>query len=88
MQLWDLVTGRPACAPLQTGSGPAGGVYGVAFSHDGTLLASGGYDGTIRLWHLATGRPAGTPIQTYSSVCGGVFGVAFSPDGTLLASAD
>ena len=64
VRLWNPATGRPVGAPLQTGSGPVGGVYGVAFSPDGKLLASAGGDGTVRLWNPATGRPAGAPLQT------------------------
>ena len=38
---------RPVGAPLQTGA--LNGVFGVAFSPDGKLLASGGADGAVRL---------------------------------------
>src|SRR5262249_46446472 len=75
----------PVGAPLQTGSGPAGGVYGVAFSRGGKLLASAVGDGTVRLWNPATGRPAGKALHA-TSVRNGVAWVAFSPDGKLLAS--
>jgi hypothetical protein len=61
-------------------------VSSVAFSHDGTLLASAGADGTVRLWNPATERPVGAPL--HASARHGVNEVAFSPDGTLLASAE
>ena len=63
------------------GEGP---VLSVAFSLDGTLLASGSYgDAPIRLWEVATGvekTTLGDPAVVGS--------IAFSPDGKLLASSD
>ena len=71
-------------AALQTHSGP-NGVLSVAFSPDGTLLATAGGDGRVRLWNPVTGQPVGAPIQASAQT--GVSAVAFSPDGKLLASA-
>ena len=57
-------------------------VLSVSFSRDGTLLASGSWDGTVKLWDMAT-RQSFTTLDEHTS---GVSSVSFSRDGTLLAS--
>jgi WD40 repeat protein len=54
----------------------------VAFSPDGSLLASSGDDGTVQLWSV----DAGKSVATLRGHNGPVFGIAFSPDGTILAT--
>ena len=54
----------------------------VAFSPDGTQLASGTLDGTVELWDVATKQN----IATLQGHTYWVWSVAFSPDGKTLAS--
>ena len=73
--LYDVATSRE----LALLTGHTRPVTLVVFSPDGTTLASGSRDATIKLWDVATN----TKIATLE---GFVFSVAFSPDGTTLAS--
>ena len=54
----------------------------LAFTPDGTVLASGDVNGTIHLWSL----PAGRKIATFKPYISPVNELVFAPDGKTLAS--
>jgi WD40 repeat protein len=86
-----LVTAVTIIAMLTTQTGPAGSTTGaghtaevtsVAFSRDGTILASASFDHTVRLWNPAKQEPIGQPLQGSN----GLSTVALSPDGRIVAA--
>lgn len=58
-----------------------GGVYGVAYSPDGALLAAAGGDGSVSIWNSESGQ-----MRHRLPFFGAVHTVAFSPDGKLVAA--
>jgi WD40 repeat protein len=61
--------------------GHDGDVNDVAFSPDGSMLASTGDDGTLKVWDPSTGD-----LLASASGAGAVFGPSFSADGSLVAA--
>ena len=55
----------------------------VAFSPDGTVLATGGGNGDVRFWNAATGAESGPRVVTSA---GWVLDLAWSPSGKTLVS--
>ena len=82
---WIIVTQgvewqwSPLVAVLHGHSDPA---HTLSFSPNGSWLALGSYDGTVRLWDSA----AGAPIATLKGHSDYVMSLSFSPDGSQLAS--
>jgi WD40 repeat protein len=64
-------------------SGHTGWVRDVAFSADGTRLATASEDKTAKVWDATTGEE----LITLSGHTASVWGVTFSPNGTRLATA-
>jgi WD40 repeat protein len=68
--------------PVMALKGHTGGVRCIALTSEGRLLASGGYDETVRLWDV----PHAQLLAAFPGHTGGVRGVALSAHGELLAS--
>ena len=78
VHLWDVRIGEL----LEILVGHLGIVFSVAFSPDGSRLATGSQDNTARLWDLRAAQATHALVGHRSTVTS----VAFSPDGLRLAS--
>ncbi len=58
-------------------------IQGLAYSPDGTRLATASKDGTVKIWDVATGKE----LRTFGDHTKPVNTVAYSPDGRTVASA-
>jgi WD40 repeat protein len=82
-EVWDVAEGLRR-ALLRAEPGRPGEVLGlaVAFSPDGTMVATSGLGQPIYLWNARSGEL----IRTLERAGAGVLTLDFSPDGTLLAA--
>ena len=76
-QIWNVATGKLVSKLV----GHLEGIRGVAFAVDGTRIATGSADKTVRIWDA----------ETAAQLCkleveGSVFSVGFSPSGDRLAA--
>jgi WD40 repeat protein len=83
IRLYKVAPGAvPAGEPLKRIEAHKDVIYDLAFSPDGKMLASCGYDRLIKLWDAATSNE----IRVLKDHSDAVYSISFSPDGALLAS--
>ena len=77
-----LMTASADAQVLQIMRGHESYVESVAFSPDGTRIATASGDNTVRVWNAQTGES----IHTLDAHTNDAYAVAFSPDGSRIAS--
>jgi WD40 repeat protein len=78
VRIWDI----ERKSQIQLLSNHTACVYALAWNHNGTLLASGSIDGTIRIWDTSNWSEVGKLKPGTNVYC-----VKFTNDGKLLAAA-
>ncbi|MEO2090926.1 MAG: hypothetical protein ABGY75_15710, partial [Gemmataceae bacterium] len=76
VRIWDVATGKE----LRSLAAHTAVVYALALSADGTALATGSHDGSVRLWDT-TGWAETAVLKQGANV----YGLSFTPDGKRLA---
>jgi len=74
-------------APIVSRARGSDGTVAIALARDGSVLATGGADGSTRLWRVGDRRrlsPVGAP---FPGAPGSIFGASLSPAGRVLALA-
>jgi len=79
VQIWDATLG----SSIMNLTGHTEFITAVKYSPDGTLIASGSNDNTIKIWDAINGGSAKLNLVGHTNT---VSSVAFSPDGKRLAS--
>jgi WD40 repeat protein len=81
LHLWDAASGEVLRDPLPGYDNLA---YGLAFSPNGAILATGDWEGRVRLWDTASWTPIEDPLAEGLQQ---VYAVGFDSTGTLFAAA-
>jgi WD40 repeat protein len=82
--IWELGEGGKA-AQKHILEGHSVTVNSISLTPEGTHLASGSFDGTVRIWEVATGQQVRV-LNGHSGIC--VKHVEWSPDGKYIVSGD
>jgi WD40 repeat protein len=82
--VWDMASAQEVCVLTPPELGVTIGLTSATLSSDGTIVLTGGRDGSTRAWDAMTAAALDTPLLVGS---GTVRGVAYSADGQRIATA-